>query len=317
MIGKILFALLGICSLSYIVYSYGLGQVAHDFNLLGWWLIPIMVSFLPVALCYSMAWLLSSPLIKITPYSFLQFTKYTVIGIAWNNLSPFVKILGEPVRANLLSKSISPKQAIKSVVIYNIAHLIGTILSFILGSLLILAFYPVPDSFFYGIISLIFISISLIALILLLPKIAPKNSLKHYGWYPIVIKVRWAISRTNVFMKDYRLRFLCAVFLETIARFVEGLTFYIAFIALGEKIDIFSALLLDVGRALLDNLFFFIPYQVGSREASVLLLTKSIMKIEVQSVLIVVLLYRAVEIFWMIIGYLLWIFEKKSSSDRT
>lgn len=301
------FALAGLASLFFILRNYGFAKLIIDIESLGWWAVPISLSFLPVLILYSAAWWLVTPKAKIS--SFPSFVQLTTIGIAWNNLSPFVKILGEPIKVSLLQKHISKKDSLKSVILYNLVHTYGTIGAFITGAALILWVYPVPVGFRTGFLVLIGLSSLLLLVLTQIPKIIPSS--KRKGRRTFLSKtgfwIRWSFSKIRVFSNQHPARFWLAVLLEISARFVEGLTFYIAFYALANPITVAQAALLDVGRAVLDNLFFFIPYQVGSREASVQFLAENVLTSGHGSAISAAIFYRLVEILWIGIGYILWI----------
>lgn len=316
MIWKWLLGILGFFSLGYILHNYGFAKILSDTISLGWWSIPLALSFLPVTTFFSLAWWLVTPEAKLKDIP--HFIYCTIISIAWNNLSPFVKVLGEPIKVALLSKRYSQKASLKSVVIYNLVHVFGTVTAFIVGASIILWLYPVPSGFRIGFISLIVICCAFLVFLYKLPKLPRKSKRKAQS--PWLKKsaywLKWTLSKIRIFNKKNAGRFWLAVASSFIARFVEGLTFYIAFIALNHPIPMMQAALLDVGRAILDNLFFFIPYQVGSREASILLLTKEVMGIGGTAAVSAALFYRLVEIIWIGIGYALWINAGISDKSR-
>lgn len=317
MIWKALFSALGLGSFLFILHGYGFERVAADLAGLGWWAIPLALSFLPTVFFYSVAWLLITPEMQLAHLGALH--RLTIISVAWNNLSPFVKVLGEPVRINLLGRWLDPKAAARSMVLYNIVHVFGTLLSFFLGALLLLLFFPVSPAFHAGFVGLLVAAPVLAFFLYLLPHLvkgygrsAKRNKLVLAGFW-----VRWSFSKIRIFSRRYPLRFWAAVLAEVCARFIEGLTFYVAFLALRDPVPALVCGLLDVGRALMDNVFFFIPYQVGSREGGILLLAKHAVGIGAASAVSAALLYRLVEIFWMGIGYLLWIREARSRKLST
>ncbi len=245
--------------------------------------------------------------------------RYSAISVAWNNLSPFVKVLGEPMRVIMLERHLSRKEAARSMVLYNIVHIIGTLLAFFLGALAILLLFPISDGFRTGFIALLVLSPLLAIFLFLLPRFvkylgrsARRNKLVYAGFW-----LRWAFSKIRIFSRQQPLRFWMAVLFEILARFVEGLTFYIAFHALGQPASVLVCSLLDIGRALMDNVFFFIPYQVGSREGGILLLAEHALRISGGAAVSAAVLYRLVEICWMGIGYLLWIAENKERRSST
>lgn len=318
MIGRALLGALGLGSFLYILHGYGFSRIAGDLTHLGWWAIPLLLSFLPTVLCYALAWLLVTPEFSFS--RLVSLCRLTLVSVAWNNLSPFVKVLGEPVRVALLRRWLDPKAAARSMVLYNIVHTLGTLASFFFASLAIVSFYGPSKGLRGALSAFLLISPLLTTGLFFLPHVAKRywgrsahrNRLVVAGFW-----VRWGFSKIRLFSRRYPARFWAAVLLEVVARFIEGLTFYVAFRALGDTVAPAASGLLDVGRALLDNLFFFIPYQVGSREGGILLLATDALRIGSTVTVSAAVLYRLVEIFWTLVGYLFWIQDANAAKSST
>ena len=69
----------------------------------------------------------------------------TMISIAWNNLTPFFKVGGEPVKYFMLSKHIPKRFALASTINYNIIHVLATFAAFIISAFLIPFFFNVTS----------------------------------------------------------------------------------------------------------------------------------------------------------------------------
>lgn len=322
MIWKILFSFLGAGSFFYILHEYGFAKVAADLVSLGWWCIPLAASFLPVAFLYGLAWFLVTP--SLAWRRLPGMLRLSVISLGWNNLSPFMKVLGEPVRVLLMEDWIPRKAALESAILYNLVHILGTLLAFVIGAILILALYPVSDVVRYSFLGVMAAATILLLAIYFLPRFTRRRrrSARVRGEkIPFMSKarfwLRWSFSRMRMFSRRYPGRFWAAVGVEIVVRFVEGLTFYVAFHALGAPVSIVATSLLDVGRALLDNALFFIPYQVGSREAGILMLSQHVLKIGEGYVVSALVFYRLVEIFYMALGYALWTHRASSRKVST
>lgn len=318
MIWKALFTALGLGSFLYILHGYGFSRLALDIAHLGWWAVPVLLSFLPTVFCYALAWLLITP--ELTAASLVDLSRLTLVSVAWNNLSPFVKVLGEPVRVRLLGRFLDTKSAARSMVLYNIVHTLGTLASFFLASLLLLLFFPVAEALRGALFAFLVISPLLALGLYALPHLskrffgrsAHRNRLVVAGFW-----IRWGFSKIRIFSRRHPARFWAAVLLEVAARFIEGATFYVAFRALGQPTTALVCGLLDVGRALMDNLFFFVPYQVGSREGGVVMLAEHALGVAGGAAVSAAVFYRLVEIFWTGVGYLFWIQAENSAKSST
>jgi hypothetical protein len=317
---KIIFSLVGIFSLVKIIQGYGVGTVWDEFHSSGFFLILLVLTFIPTLICYAIAWLLATDHQQMDKKFSLTrkislFVKFTAVSIAWNNLTPFIKVGGEPLKYFMLSKYISNKKAIQSTVNYNIIHLVATMLSFIVAALVLTLFYHVPEKIIYyswGLIA------SCLVLVYLFYKMIMSNlnSFVRRKIFRIsFINSKIAMRRLIYFYKSNPSRFLLSIFFDTVARFVEGLTFYFGFMIIKHPVSILTASFLDVARTFVDTLFFFIPYQIGSREQGVKFFMDKILFIDASGFLTAVLFYRFVEIAWMFIGYGLWINLSKSSNE--
>jgi hypothetical protein len=316
MIWKALFGFLGLGSFLWLLHGYGFAAIAGDVAHLGWWAVPLMLSFLPTVLCYALAWLLITPELAFS--HLFGLCRLMLATIAWNNLSPFVKVLGEPVRVRMLQRWLDPKAAARSMVLYNIVHSLGTLSSFFFAALALIVIYPVSEGLRGTLIGVLVVVPVLVAVLYalphlshrLLPRSAHRNRIVVAGFW-----VRWAFSKIRIFARKHPARFWAAVLLEVIARFVEGATFFVAFRALGLAVAPAVCALLDVGRALVDNVFFFVPYQVGSREGGILLLAQHALGVAGGLAVSAAVFYRLVEVFWTGVGYLFWIQDANAAKS--
>jgi hypothetical protein len=117
------------------------------------------------------------------------------------------------------------------------------------------------------------------------------------------------------FYKNNPRVFFLSLFFDIIARFIEGLSFYFGFYLIKHPISLLSSSLLDVGRTFVDTIFFFVPYQIGTREEGVHFFMEKILAVDSKGFLTAVFLYRFIEIFWILIGYIIWVSTKRSSKE--
>jgi hypothetical protein len=304
---KAVFSILGLGALTLLVHDYGFDRLRHELFNAGWLTLPLLLTFVPTLLCYSVAWQLctDSPTIALTP----RYFRFTVISIAWNNLSPFLKILGEPIKVSLLSRHIDTKHALRSVVIYNMVHLIGTVAAFLVAALLIPPIFDPAHGVKVACYSSVGLFILIVILLIWLPKFLhrqmARRSFKRLR--AANLWIRWSFRSISRFYAEKKAAFIIAVVIEVLARFIEGVTFYVAFQIVRQPMPLLNAAFLEVSRALFDNLFFFIPYQVGSREFGISVFLESVLKAPKGAFVAAALLYRLVEIAWMAIGYALWV----------
>ena len=306
------FSILGVLALAIIVRDYGATRLYQELSHAGWLALPLILTFIPTLICYSLAWQLctdATPNQQSNLALSANFFRFTVISIAWNNLSPFLKVLGEPIKVSMLSELIDRKSAIRSVVIYNIVHLIGTVGAFLLVAILIPWIFDPSPSIKIACYASIAIFLALIGLLLWLPNVGQRLLLnKRIKRIRLAgLWLRWGFHKIARFYREKKAALVIAIALEIFARFIEGLTFFVAFKIVAQPLPFLHSTFLEVGRALFDNIFFFVPYQMGSREFGVSILLDSVLNTPKGAYVAAALLYRMVEIVWMLIGYVLWV----------
>ena len=132
----------------------------------------------------------------------------------------------------------------------------------------------------------------------------------------IIVNVKFTSRVIIYFYKKNKVSFYFSLFLDVLARFVEGLTFYFGFLIAKHHVSFLNSSLIEIGRTFVDTIFFFIPYQIGTREKGVEIFMEKILVIDSKGFLSVVVMYRLVEIIWIFIGYILWVSSKSSVTDE-
>jgi hypothetical protein len=321
---KIIFSLIGIYSFVRIIQGYGIKLIKDEIQHSGIFLVFLILTFVPTLFCYALSWLLATNHHQMkNNLSFVKkvklFAKFTVVSIAWNNLTPFLKVGGEPLKYLMLSRHLSKKDAINSTINYNIIHLLSTVLSFVIAAIILNVFYTVPAVVSYYSIGFIAACFSLVYLVFRLVRADYTYIENVFRWHffrVIVINSKLVIKRLIHFYKKHPKDFFLSLFFDTLARFIEGMTFYFGFLLIKHPVSALTASFLDIARTFVDTLFFFIPYQVGTREEGVRFFMQNVLSIDASGFLTAVLFYRLVEIVWIFIGYSVWVSMGRSSSDE-
>jgi hypothetical protein len=313
---------LGLLSLLQIIRNYGVHLFVDEINQAGHLLVVLVLTFIPTLLCYALAWMLATdhknmPRELGNIKKFAIYNQFTVISIAWNNLTPFFKVGGEPLKYLLLLKYLSKKEALASTINYNIIHLASTAFCFFITSLFLVFFYHIPNEirpYLLGFcLSLLFVVLFCFFVVRTQFLLV---GLKRFRIMKIVIvSFKIVLRRLISFYQRNPLAFVFSFFFDMLARFIEGLTFFFGFYLIKHPISYISSTLLDVGRTFVDTLFFFIPYQIGSREKGVHFFMEKILELDSKGFLTAVFLYRLVEICWIIIGYIVWASTRISSIE--
>ncbi len=322
---KPIFIVLGALALIYLMWDYGFMQLWEDIQTAGWWSVLLVLTFIPTLICYALAWSLLTEWEKPwAPKNLWRMTRMMAASIAWNNLTPFLKVGGEPAKVYMLGAYIGRRKALMSTLVYNLIHLLATLASFIIVAFALPLLYPVSDFGRWLCLGFGFLGLLVSLLIVFFPTFW-RRVLSHrfdalfirFNLNKGLIRFRWVTRKSSQFFHRHQGRVIGAFFFELFARFIEGLTFFLAFMLLENPISMLTSCFLEVGRSLADTLFFFVPYQVGSREQGVQLLLKEVFNHGTHGFLAAVFMYRFVEIAWVFIGYIFWVRSRSSQISQT
>lgn len=328
---RALFTVVGCAALVYLVLHYGLGLLWQDLREAGGLSVLLVLTWVPTLVCYSLAWILCSDLpipagsVVVNGRRVWAFTRMMTISIAWNNLTPFLKAGGEPAKVWMLTDYLGFRKALQSTFVYNLVHALAIVVSWIILALVLLCFYSAPAGIRYVETAIVLLGLALLALIFRFPK-GPKRLLRralskrgrsrNILWLrKALIGLRWISRETVSHFRRHPRRVAGALALEVAARYVEGLTFYCAFLLISRPVSFVNCALLDVGRMFVDTVCFFIPYQVGTREQGVAILLHDVLGQSTSGYLAATMFFRAVEVSWMVIGYALWTRSSKAESS--
>lgn len=230
------------------------------------------------------------------------------------------------MKVSMLRRYTTREKAIKSTIIYNVVHIFGTLLAIIIGAI------SAPMIFFFSssanricwVISFvgIIVLLSLFSLPYFWSYFLRKSTLGIYKnnikWKRIlrlsVVSLCWSVKKTEHYFCAYTLRSVMAVFLEIVARFVEGVTFYFIFLFLNRPLSWQQSVFLEVGRTLVDNILFFVPYQIGGREQGIALMLEHMLSVPKDGFLAASFWYRFVELSWVLVGYFFWLRSSRMST---
>jgi uncharacterized membrane protein YbhN (UPF0104 family) len=283
---------------------YGYSQLWQDLQQLGWRFFLIFISFGPLFFFLSLSWWVLQPR-KKDRISLGTTQGITLAVNAWNNLGPISKSMGEPARAYLLAQRVSGKEALKAVALVNLTQSMGTLTAFSLGLVLAPFIFDLRPEVkywaFYGMGLALFLNALLWRAVMKKPhsRRAPKRPPTGPWWRSIRHWTRWTIHQIRKQTLHYRARFFLSVGFAALARLSEGIAFFAIFWALGYPITMLDAVALDIGRGIADNLFFFIPYQLGTREVSFVFMLKEVLHLDARYAMPASVTFRLGEIAWI------------------
>src|SRR5437016_10215162 len=126
---------------AYLISRIGIPALIADAAATGWMFIPILLLYGLVYACNAAAWRLIVADEPRRP-SFWRLYVVTVSGFALNFVTPMVNVGGEPFKIAAAARWLGVRRAAGSVVIYQVLHTLGMLLSFLTAIVLGLLLLP-------------------------------------------------------------------------------------------------------------------------------------------------------------------------------
>lgn len=312
---KALITLLGLVGLHLILRDFGYARIRDDIASLGFYFIPVATCFLLPFTLQALAWrvLMAGSRTASSFYLFLV----TLVTNAWNNIGPVSKSLGEPTRVILLADRIPVRRALRSMMLINLAQAMGTIFCFSLGALVSPLFFTIKDSVFWAVIPAAIAALSVNGIVLFwISRPGAHGPTRGRSLRALLHWFRWVMHQLRKYTRTHPGRYAAAVALCAASRLSEGVIFYVIFAALGSPLTMLESVAVDVGRGIADNIFFFVPYQLGTREYSLVFVTEEILKRGQDSAVAASLVFRLGEITWIVLGFFVGVVMMRRRANR-
>lgn len=313
---RIFFLIAGLGLLGFMLYRIGLDIIVNNIAQIGFWFIPVLLSWFLVYLMNAFAFrhVLKNPDVEVR---FSKILQLTVTGYSINYITPFVALGGEPYRIMELTPLVGKTKASSSVLLYGMLHVLSHILFWFVSIIVILAIAD-PDKFLYLSCAVILImGVGICWFFLRVYKKGLTVSLFHYlKKVPFVGKSITRFTQDNqqtladidVQIKnlyDNRKRdFYMALMWEFFARVIGCAELFFIALALGMEMSIMQSIIVSSGSSLFANIVFFFPMQLGTREGGLVMALVSL-GFAASLGVIMGLATRVREIVWIGIG-LLW-----------
>lgn len=327
---KVIFFILGLGTLAYMVYALGPMEIWNSLQKIGWWFLPVLLSWLLIYLMNAFAF---QAIIreKENPETKLPFGKVfqlTVTGFAINYITPFVALGGEPYRIMELKSYVGGAKAGSSVVLYNMMHVLSHLIFWVLSVGLIIAFVPISQAVLWACILILGMAVLLIWWFSRIYKRGIGHSIfGALGKLPWIgpKMLRFATEREELLADmdvqvqqlfgPRRRSFYTALTWEFLGRLVGCVEIYLIARALDIEMTYVEALVVSSGSSLFANLIFFFPMQLGTREGGMAMAMVSVGYAAGVGIFIG-MATRIRELVWIAIGLLMMLFSKKKQQDK-
>lgn len=298
-------------------------QLVADVRGAGWAIPAIVGVYGFVYTLNTAAWCLT--MIEAPRLSFARAWVVNVAAFSINYLTPFASIGGEPFKIVAASQWMGTRNGTASVLNYRLVHMQAHLLFFLTGVLLAFIFLPV------GTIAtpvLIVIAAALLILAGLLLAVHREGVMERLFDFSMRLPLiggfmrRLEPRRAALIDVDRQLisfhaaspgRYYGALALEYLARVFSMLEFFIIARAISHPVSFGTAFLIGAFSSLIVNLFFFMPFNVGSKEGGLYVIFAAL-GLPSRLGVAAAVLSRLREIIWIAIGLLLVIAARR---DRT
>jgi uncharacterized membrane protein YbhN (UPF0104 family) len=319
---KVLFMILGILTLSYMIYKLGFGQIVSNIEKTGLWFLPIIFSWLVIYLFNALAFreIIEDPLVPGSDLPFLTVLRLTVTGYAINYITPFIALGGEPYRILELKRHVGIHKSTSSVLLYGMMHVFSHIIFWLLSIFIIVATLPLNSVILTGCIIAFILGILItywfltiykkgftVSTFRMLMKIPIPFIRSKAGQYfeakeASLLEVD---DQIRILYAQRKSRFFMSLLYEIVARLFTCAEIYFTAVAIGLNMSVNEALIISSTSSLFANIIFFFPMQLGVREGGLALALKSV-GLPAEAGIFIGIIMRIREIVWIIFG-MIWV----------
>ena len=280
---RVLLFLVGVALFGWLVAAVGLSQLRDDAMASGWMMVPIVLLFSIVYLCDTQALRLILADDPNRPGFATLFTT-VVSGNALNCITPMVAIGGEPYKVATLAPWIGAGRATGGVILHAMIRTLAQLLVWLTS--ILLGFVLLPHT--PGVLGLLVLGHAGVGgLIALLLAVHRRGGVARVvGWVgrvPFLRRVAAKLDQqrptieamdaqiTDFYHRSPR-RFRAALGFEYLAKAIFMAEFCLIGLSVGVRVGYLSAFCIGGLEGLISNVFFFVPFQLGTRESATVLM---------------------------------------------
>lgn len=318
--GQLIFFGIGVIALGILISQSHPAQLLDDVRAAGWAVPEIVAVYGMVYVLNTVAWQLT--MIERPRLSFARSYAVNVAAFAINYLTPFASIGGEPFKIVAASQWMGAKNAAASALNFRLVHMQAHALIFLTG--VVLAFIMLPTGAI-GTPVLVVMGLVLIVLNGILFAIHREGVVERLfdlvSRIPLVNRLttrleprRAALIEVDrqliAFHHAHPVRYYAALAAEYAARVLSMVEFYIIARAVGTPVSFATSFLIGGFSSLVVNLFFFMPFNVGSKEGGLYMIFAAL-GLPARLGVAAAVLSRLRELSWIAIGLLMVLLTRK------
>ncbi len=279
---RLLAMLAGATVLILLVRQVGVDALWSGSRAVGWLLIPIVLLHAVVYVLNATAWWITLAHEPNRP-PFLSLYRISVVGFGINFVTPVVNAGGEPYRVAALSAWLGTERAAGSVLQYVLLHALSSLLMWLTAVTFALAFGHTTNQVRLVLAGAAVVIGAGLALVLtghrrgFVAKLTAGVARLRLGRVS-----RWLTEREATFAavdaqvtslnRERPARLAAAIFVDYLSRWVAAGELLLVAYGLGVDVGVTAAVMISGLSALAVNLFFMLPWELGSREGSLYLL---------------------------------------------
>ncbi len=308
--------LLGVVVFGYLVAQIGVGQLVSDAGRTGFMFVPIVLLYALVYACSARAWQLTMGESNRPP--FWRTYAVTISAGALNFLTPVVNAGGEPFRVAALAPWLGTRRAAGSVILHRMLHSFAYVLVWLTAIVLAFALMPreTPNAVLIILGAGGLVLLCILALIMSAHRSGVLERLLDWmGRVPLLrrLAARLEPKRTMLVELDQQItefyhreprRFVQAILLEYLSRCIFMVEIVLIVGSLGYRLDYLRAFTIGGLEALVGNLLFLVPFELGAREGSYFALF-ALFGMDPQLGLYTSIVSRVRDLVWIGLGLLL------------
>ena len=324
---QLLLFLGGSAVFAYLVGRIGVEQLLSDAVRTGWLFVPILLLYGVVCACNAGAWWLSMADEPSHPPFWRTFA-ITIASFSLNFMTPMVNVGGEPFKIAAVAPWLGLRRAAGSVVIYQMLHTLGMLLSFLTAVVLGALLLP-PHPALLTTLAVAFVVLAGLTLLLLTGhrRGGLERLLDLLHRIPLVDRVarRLEPKRATIAQMDEQItefyhrrprRFVQALALEYLSRSIFMIEYMLIALGVGLHMTFAQAYVIGGLSSLIQNVIFFVPFEVGTKEGS-LYLVFQLLGIDPAVGVYTAIVSRARDLAWIGLGLALVWFSGRAAQERT
>lgn len=308
-----------------IVYRVGIDEILINLTKTGWWIVPVTAVWFVVYLFNSLAFkqVLSAHTGKV---SLPKIFSLVLTGFSLNYITPVIALGGELYKINALKRYMDSASAASVAVKYYIMHVLSHVVFWILGFMLfVFSIEGGADNYKLIAFGALFIAVMIGLFVLLLKKNVFSSVFSALIKFAKPVKLQTYLQskeqdiiEIDKQIKDFYYRskslFYKSMLWELSARVFASLEIYLILWSIGYEISFYQAVYFSAISSLFLNMMFFIPMQMGGREAVYYFLMQTV-GISAYIGVYLSLTSRIREFIWILSGLLLIPLTKTKKSE--